>query len=239
MRYLFYLFLCFSYSTFAVETIRIYDTLGNEPNLRRTVMKLALAPDATQYEIVNASTADAGTALANGNIDFIICGSDNLPELKKKVKKLQSAQYGVETLAVAVYLTNRVDNISLKALREVFGGKTIAWRDFNETGYMIDKAAPGEGVPGWFTFSRLLLNHQVPAKDVYACSTALEPLIIASGRHHAMTCALRALRPELSIKFLKVDGFTLDSEKYPLTLSYYLCWVKAVPDKILQELLAQ
>lgn len=238
MKYLIYLFLWLSCAVSAVETIRIYDTLGNEPGLRRAVMKLALAPDAAQYEIANKSTAEAATALAAGKIDFIVCGSDNLPELEKKIKNLQSAQYGTETLAVAVYLTNNVDNISLTALREIFGGKTIAWRDFNETGYMIDKAAPGEGVPGWFAFSRLLLNQQAPAKDVYACSTAVEPLIIASGRHHAMTCGLRAVRPELSIKFLTVDGHIVDSKKYPLTLSYYLCWVKAVPDEMLKELLA-
>lgn len=239
MKYLFYLFLLFGWSATAVEAIRIYDTLGNEPKLRQAMMKLALAPEAAQYEIINASTAEAANALAAGKVDFIVCGSDNLPELKKEIGQLQSAQYGTETLAVAVYLTNSIDNISLVALHGIFAGTTIAWRDLNGTGYMIDKAAPGEGVTGWLAFSRLLLNQQEPAKDVYACSTVIEPLIIASGRHHALTCGLRDIRPELSIKFLKVEGQTPDSEKYPLTLSYYLCWTKAVPDQMLKELLAQ
>lgn len=235
MKFLLYTLMLFTLCVSA-ERVRIYDTLGNEPVLRKAVMALAQEPDAPQYEISNVSTAEAAKALTAAQVEFVVCGSDNLPELEKKVLNLKSRRYASETLVVAVYITNSIDDIPLNFLREIFGGKVIAWRDFNGTGYMIDKVAPGEGVSGWFAFSRLVLKYQPPAKDVYLASKAGEPLVIASGRQHAMSCGIEQIRPDLRVKFLKVDGQNYQSGKYPLTLDYYLCWLNASPEKLTEKL---
>lgn len=226
----------------AREQIRISLLLNPEPYLVKTVMKESASSEETPSYIIRTTDLDkAAFALNSGELDFIVCGSDMLEELKKKVKKMKAEPYAIEALAIAVYPANEIEDIKLSDLRNIFGGKVISWQDYNGTGYMIHKNAPGKRLFGSLSFNRLLLANKPVTQDVVLSNSAEETLIIASANRHAMSCGVWSLRPDLPIKHLKVDGIepnlaNIRSGKYPLALTYYLCFTQANADKMLKIL---
>ncbi len=244
MKYIIFLVLLLNISTCltAREQVRINLLLNPEPYLVKTVLADSASDgEAPSYIIRTVDLDKAAAELNSGEMDFVVCGSDMLPELKKKVKKLNAEPYAIEALAIAVHPSNEIEDIKLKDLRNIFGGKVISWQDYNGSGYMIHKNAPGTRLFGCQSFHRLLLDNQPVAKDVVLSNSADEPLIIARGNRHAMSCGVWSLRPDLPIKFLKVDGIeptlaNIRSGQYPLALTYYLCYTGANADRILKIL---
>lgn len=225
----------------AAEPVKIVDAIGNEPLLRRAVMTLALKEDGGVYRIKNTEFVPAAKALKDGQAEFVICSSDDLPQLRKEVPSLTAEPYAIEVLGIAVNSGNEVKDMPLAELRKIFGGPTISWRDYNGTGFMIHKIAPGKHAVGKQVFYHKLLQGKEVAKDVALSENAAEPLIMATGNRNALACGVWNLRPMLEARFLTVDGIeptpeNVKSGKYPLAVTYYICSTRPIPGKLLQAL---
>ncbi len=218
--------------------VRILDTLGNEPLLRKAVMNMNTQ---IAYNIKNTTLNEAADELKNGTADMVVCGSDTLAELKKKVKNLTAEPYAIEALGIGIHLTNKVTDISLKDLRKIFGGLVISWKDYNGTTYMIHKVAPGKNALGNLVFNRILLDNKPVAKDVALFENAAEPMIYVTGNPNALACGVWSQSLLYEVKFLTVDKIeptlaNIRSGQYPLAITYYLCSTKAIPAELLKSL---
>jgi|GEM_PF-3511110 hypothetical protein len=225
----------------AAEPVRILDTIGNEPLLRRAAMQSALEKEGGSYRIGNSSLANAAAELKTGGAQFVICTADELAELRKQVPALNAEPYAIEALGVAVNFGNEVTDMALKSLREIFGGKTIYWKEFNGSGFTIHKIGPGRNTVGSLVFSRNLLQGKPAAKDVALMENAAEPLIMAGGNRNALSCGAWNLRPMEEVRFLTIDGIegtpaNVRSGKYPLAATYYICGIQSPPKRLLELL---
>ncbi len=114
--------------------------------------------------VVEPEGSDALAAVRDGTVDLAVVGNDLPPE----EKALMSAVVGWEGIAVMVNASNRVSEVKLSELADIFSGKVKTWDELGglDSRISVIEREEGKGVRPYFEQLLNLNGNHVKGKGV-------------------------------------------------------------------------
>jgi len=209
------------------KTIRISGSTTIEPFMKKVAARYE-RPKETTITITAPGSIGGMNALLEGACDIVMSSSDLLPSYQLSAKnkgiKIKSFLLGVDLIVPIVNPKNRVSNISLDQLKDIYGGKIRNWSELGGENALIEAVHRNNNSGTAAVWNRIITPETHPAGKTLVSNSSVLAYIAAD--ENAMGYISHAFINS-EIKPLTVDGVDIGNKEnwhknHPIKRSLFL-----------------
>jgi phosphate transport system substrate-binding protein len=210
------------------QPLRLYATQATLPLV--TDLTSAYSDRITQLEVRSGSLRTALDALRGGDVSYIV--SNHLPPQENTQPPLWAAPIAQDGLALIVNNANRVQNVSLDDVRDLYQGRINNWRNVGGSDLEVVLFSAENGADTRSEFEQLVMGPSrsitLAARLASSPQSALQNVAeTPGGLAYVPLSALSVQDIPANIRTLQIDGvsatsFNIAQNRYPLRSTIFI-----------------
>ncbi len=176
-------------------------------------------------KIQKSGTTEAYKKIVDGDVDIIFCAKPSEKQLeyaKNKNVELEMVPIGKEAFVFIVNKNNKVDNLSIDQVKDIYTGKITNWKDVGGENKPIIALQRAEGSGSQTAMLSFMkgLDMKMTTQQIYGRKIGY------SFRYY-----VESIVKDGNIKMLSLNGFepnieNINSNKYPIVDNFYMVYNK-------------
>ena len=211
------------------EAVRVVGSTSILPFAKMLAEEFNRNNPAIRVEVQGGGSTAGIQALADGAAEIASCSRT----LKPEETGFTAVPIARDRIAIVVNLANKVNNLTLAQVRDIYEGKITNWHDVGGDDKAITLITREEGSGTREAFERLAMPEARIARSAVTCNSS--DAVKARGKSDPGAIAyLSSALVRGELKAVAVDGVEVLNSKYPLVRPF-LFVVKGTPSEATQK----
>jgi phosphate transport system substrate-binding protein len=212
-------------------TIKITAPAELASMMRKVLFEICSTNNNLTGKVEEKDYAKALTELQQGKSDIVLV-KRKPTYLAKTYNNWMIIPYASTAVVIIVKNTNKITSLKVADLPRIFGGATRRWKEFSGIEGGIHLIGLYAETSGGHIFRELVMGKEPISRYFFPVSTGSQVDIIISADKDAIGFRMYsdpvedAKVKQLAINGIKPTPATITTGKYPLAISYYLCYNK-------------